>query len=53
MEALRTLGWRVATVWECALKHSVEDTVRLIEEWLHGNEDALVVGQATSVSNEI
>jgi len=51
MEALRTLGWRVATVWECALKHSVEDTARLVEEWLHGNEDALVIGQSVSASN--
>lgn len=52
MEVLRTLDWRVATVWECALKHSVEDTARLVEEWLHGNEEALVVGQSASASNE-
>ena len=51
MEALRTLGWRVATVWECALKHSVEDTARLVEEWLHGDKEALVIGQSASASN--
>ncbi len=51
MEALRTLGWRVATVWECALKHSVDDTARLVEEWLHGNEDALMIGQSVLASN--
>jgi len=51
MEALRTLGWRVAIVWECALKHSVEDTARLVEEWLHGDKEALVIGQSASASN--
>lgn len=51
MEALRTLGWRVATVWECALKHSIEDTARLVEEWLHGNEEVLVIGQPASASS--
>jgi DNA mismatch endonuclease (patch repair protein) len=51
VETLRALGWRVATVWECALKHSVEDTARLVDEWLHGNEDALVIGQSASTSN--
>lgn len=44
---LRTLGWRVAVVWECALKHSVENTAQTVEEWLHGNEDILVIGQIT------
>ncbi|MGK2914844.1 MAG: very short patch repair endonuclease [Porticoccaceae bacterium] len=46
-EMLRTLGWRVAVVWECALKHSVENTAQTVEEWLHGNEDILVIGQIT------
>lgn len=49
-EMLRALGWRVAVVWECALKHSVEDTARTVEEWLYGNEDVLVVGQFDSMS---
>lgn len=51
VEKLRALGWRVATVWECALKHSVEDSARLVEEWLHGCEEVLVIGQSTSASN--
>ncbi len=46
-EMLHTLGWRVAVVWECALKHSIEDTAYAVEEWLHGNVDVLVVGQIT------
>lgn len=53
VEALRALGWRVAIVWECALKHSVEDTARLVEEWLHGDDDALTVGQPASASSGV
>ncbi len=40
---LRQSGWRVATVWECALKRSVEDVVGTVEEWLQGDQDVLVV----------
>lgn len=43
LEMLRSLGWRVAVVWECALKHSVECTARTVETWLHGNDVSLVV----------
>lgn len=50
IEKLRTLSWRVAVVWECALKNSVEDTARAVEEWLHSMEDVLVIGQPTSES---
>jgi DNA mismatch endonuclease (patch repair protein) len=41
---LRALGWRVALVWECALKHAVEETAQAVEDWLHGNEDVRVIG---------
>lgn len=44
-DMLHALGWRVAIVWECALKHSVEATAQAVDEWLHGNEDVLVIGQ--------
>lgn len=43
-EMLHALGWRVAVVWECALKNSIELTAQTVEEWLHGNDDTLVVG---------
>jgi len=46
-EMLHGLGWRVAVVWECALKHSVEETADSVEKWLHGKEDVLVIGQVT------
>lgn len=51
VETLRSLGWRVAIVWECALKHSVGDSARLVEEWLHGNEQTLMIGQLTDASS--
>ena len=43
---LRDRGWRVAVVWECALKHSVDDTVRIVERWLHGKEVYLEIGSS-------
>lgn len=43
---LRDRGWRVAVVWECALKHSGDDTARIVERWLHGNEIFLEVGSS-------
>ncbi|MGJ7531064.1 very short patch repair endonuclease [Variovorax sp. GB1P17] len=36
-------GWRVATVWECALKRSVEDVTLTAGEWLRGNGATLIV----------
>ncbi|WP_404990283.1 very short patch repair endonuclease [Burkholderia cenocepacia] len=41
---LRDRGWRVAVVWECSLKQSLEDTVQVVEKWLHGEGSVLVVG---------
>jgi len=43
---LREGGWRVGVVWECALKYSVEDTIRIVEEWLHGEDGCLEVGSS-------
>ncbi|MDV2116880.1 very short patch repair endonuclease [Alcaligenes faecalis] len=53
MDALKALNWRVAIVWECALKHSPVKTACMVEEWLHGNAPVLVVGQSTSASSGI
>ena len=44
-EMLHALGWRVAVVWECALKHSTDEAVKALDDWLHGDEDVLVIGQ--------
>lgn len=40
---LRQSGWRVAIVWECALKRSLQDVVATVEEWLQGDRDVLAV----------
>lgn len=38
-KALQAAGWRVATVWECALRrHRVADVAQNLEEWLRGHE---------------
>ena len=43
-ELLRGLGWRVAVVWECALKQSVENTAQTVGEWLPTGKMQLMVG---------
>lgn len=43
-EMLLALGWRVAVVWECALKQSVENTAQTVEEWLLGKDELIVIG---------
>ncbi|WP_307686436.1 very short patch repair endonuclease [Variovorax boronicumulans] len=40
---LRDRGWRVAIVWECALKRSVEDVTKSVGAWLQGSEPELTV----------
>jgi DNA mismatch endonuclease (patch repair protein) len=40
---LRDQGWRVAIVWECALKRSVEDVAKSVGTWLRGSEPELTV----------
>lgn len=41
-DALRESGWRVMTVWECALKgktsRPLEDIAEAVEAWLRGRE---------------
>jgi len=53
VEMLRALGWRVAVVWECALKQFFEDTAQTVEKWLCGNEDVLELGQAAYKSTSV
>jgi DNA mismatch endonuclease (patch repair protein) len=38
--------WRVATVWECALRRpeKVSDAVNTLEEWLLGSGDQIEIG---------
>lgn len=36
-------GWRVAIVWECALKRSVDDVAQAVGNWLRGNGAVLTI----------
>lgn len=45
---LRTQGWRLAIIWECALKHAPQETAEILESWLLGNDETLTVGQETT-----
>lgn len=43
--ALRALGWRVATVWECALSRDrLAGSVTALTEWIRNGEDEIEVG---------
>jgi len=43
--ALRALGWRVATVWECALSRDrLAGSVMALTEWIRNGEDEVEVG---------
>ena len=45
--ALREAGWRVGTIWECALRTeaSTAQTRDMVTAWLHGSEAVLEVGE--------
>jgi hypothetical protein len=47
-DALLSDGWRVATIWECALRkpQSVEHSAAAIEEWLLSEIRQLEIGEA-------
>jgi DNA mismatch endonuclease (patch repair protein) len=42
--ALRDSGWRVAVVWECVLKHSLDEACEKVSDWLRGSEQLLTIG---------
>ena len=43
-QALIAAGWRVATVWECAVRDSgAEEVVNRLDSWLKGNTRELTV----------
>lgn len=52
-EALLDAGWRIATIWECALRkpQQAKQTVARLEEWLHSNVESLEIGE-TDVTDE-
>ena len=46
-EALADIDWRVATVWECALRKAahIEVTADTVAKWLRSNEKNLEIGE--------
>lgn len=44
-QELLAQGWRVAVVWECALKCSPERAAAMVETWLLEGNDTLNIGQ--------
>lgn len=40
-ESIRSLGWRVAVVWECGLRHDPAAALAALDEWLRGNDPIL------------
>lgn len=50
VEELREIGWRVAIVWECSLKESVNAAGLAVEGWLLGDEQLLIVGASVRKS---
>jgi DNA mismatch endonuclease (patch repair protein) len=49
LEALLALGWRVATVWECALRNpeQIEMTSAALEGWLKSKRRSIELGSRT------
>ena len=46
--ALRDIGWRVGTVWECALRTETSTALTrdMVAAWLHGRDAVLEVGES-------
>lgn len=43
--ALLGLGWRIATIWECALRRDrVDDSVTRLAQWIHGGDAEFELG---------
>jgi DNA mismatch endonuclease, patch repair protein len=47
VQILTKAGWRIATVWECAVKGrtriGAEAAVQLLAEWLRSGEDSIII----------
>lgn len=47
LAALHSDGWRVATIWECAMKgtqrRAEADLIDYCEQWLHSDSESLVL----------
>lgn len=52
--ALLAVGWRVATIWECALRNAkrVDLAADLLAAWLRGNGPELEIGEGDVTAGE-
>jgi DNA mismatch endonuclease (patch repair protein) len=48
MSALLALGWRVATVWECALKETPQAALAELSDWIRSDRELLEIGDPIS-----
>ena len=50
MKALAASGWRIAVIWECALRRSgaAADVAEVLSSWIMGGEAFLEIGQPIS-----
>ena len=48
LKKLREIGWRVAVVWECALKGKTrmdpEDLAQRLSDWIQSDEPIITIG---------
>lgn len=44
-DALHAAGWRIATVWECALKRDPQEVLNAVEGWLRSDAKAIEIGE--------
>lgn len=43
MERLMEIGWRIAVVWECAIRNSTDKVAEELEQFLRGKSQLLVI----------
>jgi len=40
---LRALGWRVAIIWECALRSNPDDTLRRVSDFIASDKEMIEI----------
>lgn len=44
LDALLASGWRVAVVWECALRQDPDRAIRMLDQWVRGAQKTIDIG---------
>ena len=54
IKALQSIGWRVAVVWECALRANPEEAGKFLVDWLKsGNNSLEIEGQKSTTFSHV